>query len=62
MPNICSERNLAYFKRPLGLNHRQQEYLLDWVKVCNKAKQASDTQIEFVSKGENAGTETAGYM
>lgn len=62
MPKICSERNLAYFKRLKGLNQRQQEYLSDWVKVCNKAKQASYTQLEFVSKGENAGTETVGYM
>uniref|UniRef100_A0A8C5AU24 Uncharacterized protein n=1 Tax=Gadus morhua TaxID=8049 RepID=A0A8C5AU24_GADMO len=45
-----AERNLAYFKRARDLNQRQQDRLLDCVKVSEKAMEASYMLAELIAK------------
>ena len=44
------DRNLAYFKRARDLNQRQQDRLLDCVKVSEKAMEASYMLAELIAK------------
>ena len=44
------ERNLAFFKRARDLNQRQQDRLLDCVKVSDKAMEASYMLAELIAK------------
>ena len=43
------ERNLAYFKRERDLNQKQQDHLLDCVKVSEKAVEASYMLAELIA-------------
>ncbi|KAJ4926793.1 hypothetical protein JOQ06_014539 [Pogonophryne albipinna] len=49
-PFHVQTRNLAYFKRARDLNQRQQDRLLDCVKVSEKAMEASYMLAELIAK------------